>query len=241
MPNYEVPEASLSSIANAIRTKGGTSSPLIFPDGFISAIQNIPQSGNPTLIDKSITSNGTYNASSDHADGYLSVTVAVPTRIIIGTFTPDSSEIGLAKRITVPYVGSGYPLGGIIFPTTGSWKSNSTIYTLAQKAVITFFAFSKCNTLTTPTYESLGGESNTVCVVSMFKNSSSDATNVSASSGKEVEMFQRYDASSTPTGCVRFKSATDMTVKIADATNPSSAQYGFKEGVEYTYYIVYSS
>ena len=35
----------------------------------------IPQ---PTLITKSITSNGTYNASSDSADGYSSVSVAVP-------------------------------------------------------------------------------------------------------------------------------------------------------------------
>lgn len=32
----------------------------------------------PTLITKSITSNGTYNASSDNADGYSSVTVSVP-------------------------------------------------------------------------------------------------------------------------------------------------------------------
>ena len=35
----------------------------------------VPQ---PTLITKSITSNGTYNASSDSADGYSSVSVAVP-------------------------------------------------------------------------------------------------------------------------------------------------------------------
>lgn len=33
----------------------------------------------PTLITKTITSNGTYNASSDNADGYSQVTVAVPT------------------------------------------------------------------------------------------------------------------------------------------------------------------
>lgn len=38
-------DADLTSVANAIRTKGGTSSPLVFPAGFVSAIQAIPTSG----------------------------------------------------------------------------------------------------------------------------------------------------------------------------------------------------
>ena len=35
----------LTSVANAIRTKGGTSAPLSFPSGFVSAIENIPTGG----------------------------------------------------------------------------------------------------------------------------------------------------------------------------------------------------
>lgn len=35
----------LSSIANAIRTKGGTSSQLAFPSGFVSAVEAIPTGG----------------------------------------------------------------------------------------------------------------------------------------------------------------------------------------------------
>ena len=35
----------LTSVANAIRTKGGTSESLAFPSGFVSAIQNIPSGG----------------------------------------------------------------------------------------------------------------------------------------------------------------------------------------------------
>ena len=38
-------DADLSSVANAIRTKGGTSAQLAFPAGFVSAIQNIPSGG----------------------------------------------------------------------------------------------------------------------------------------------------------------------------------------------------
>ena len=70
--------ADLKSVADAIRTKGGTSAGLLFPDGFVMAIGNIPSGGGSTLITKSITENGTYNASADNADGYSSVSVSVP-------------------------------------------------------------------------------------------------------------------------------------------------------------------
>ena len=39
-------DADLTSVANAIRTKGGTSAPLAFPSGFVSAVNAIP-SGQP--------------------------------------------------------------------------------------------------------------------------------------------------------------------------------------------------
>lgn len=45
MPDYVVSDTSLTSVANAIRTKGGTSGTLSFPDGFISAISAIPSGG----------------------------------------------------------------------------------------------------------------------------------------------------------------------------------------------------
>lgn len=43
-------ETDLTSVANAIRTKGGTSSQLAFPSGFVSAINNIPTGGGGTPI-----------------------------------------------------------------------------------------------------------------------------------------------------------------------------------------------
>ena len=45
MPNYIVQGSDLTSIANAIRTKGSTSAQLAFPAGFVSAIQAIPTGG----------------------------------------------------------------------------------------------------------------------------------------------------------------------------------------------------
>lgn len=42
MSNYLVDGADLTSVANAIRTKGGTSAQLAFPQGFVDAVEAIP-------------------------------------------------------------------------------------------------------------------------------------------------------------------------------------------------------
>ena len=39
----------LTSIANAIRTKGGTSAQLAFPSGFVSAVEAIPSGGGSSV------------------------------------------------------------------------------------------------------------------------------------------------------------------------------------------------
>lgn len=49
MSNYLVTETELTSIANAIRTKGGTSSALTFPDGFVDAIGAIQSGGGASV------------------------------------------------------------------------------------------------------------------------------------------------------------------------------------------------
>ena len=50
-------DSDLASVANAIRTKGGTSADLAFPVDFISAIGNIPSGGGTSVA------SGTYTAS----------------------------------------------------------------------------------------------------------------------------------------------------------------------------------
>ena len=42
---HSVNQSDLVSVANAIRTKGGTSEALVFPDGFVSAVQTIQAGG----------------------------------------------------------------------------------------------------------------------------------------------------------------------------------------------------
>lgn len=51
MADYIVKDTELTSVANSIRTAGGTSSLLTFPNGFISAINNISGGGgNPNYV-----------------------------------------------------------------------------------------------------------------------------------------------------------------------------------------------
>ena len=45
MADYIVTSGELTSVANAIRIKGGTNSQLVFPNGFVSAIGNISGGG----------------------------------------------------------------------------------------------------------------------------------------------------------------------------------------------------
>lgn len=77
MSEYVVTDTELESVADAIRTKGGTQADLEFPSGFVTAIDNISGGGSATLISKTITQNGTYDAADDSADGYSDVTVNV--------------------------------------------------------------------------------------------------------------------------------------------------------------------
>lgn len=71
-------ETYFENIAAAIKQRAGTSGSLT-PAQMPQAILDIPGGTTPTLITKSITQNGTYDASADNADGYSSVTVNVPS------------------------------------------------------------------------------------------------------------------------------------------------------------------
>ena len=60
MANYLATDTDLTAVANAIRTKGGTSASLSFPSGFVTAIGNIPGGAMPSGIAE--IKAGEYNA-----------------------------------------------------------------------------------------------------------------------------------------------------------------------------------
>lgn len=72
MAEYLTTDTELNAIADAINTKGGTSGQLIYPSGFVSAIQAIPTGTTPTGT-INISANGTYDVTN-----YASAAVAIP-------------------------------------------------------------------------------------------------------------------------------------------------------------------
>lgn len=67
----------ISNAYDAINTKGGTIPSNKNTDNLSAAINSIPSGGSATLITKTITENGTYDATDDNADGYSEVNVNV--------------------------------------------------------------------------------------------------------------------------------------------------------------------
>ena len=59
MAKMTVEDSSLTAVADAIRTKGGTNDALVFPEGFVSAVGNIQTGGSnevlAKVVDRSIT------------------------------------------------------------------------------------------------------------------------------------------------------------------------------------------
>lgn len=64
MPNYVVQGSDLSSVANAIRSKGETTAQMAFPTGFVSAIEAIPTGGGSDVV---LLASGTYTKDGDSA------------------------------------------------------------------------------------------------------------------------------------------------------------------------------
>lgn len=103
MPNVLVNDEYLSDIADAIRAKNG-SSDTYTPGQMAGAIEDIEGGGGSTLITKSITENGTCDATDDSADGYSEVTVNVTGRRLPDAYTEVEY---LSVSTSGPYINTG--------------------------------------------------------------------------------------------------------------------------------------
>ena len=235
MAKYSVDGNDLTSIADSIRSKGGISGALSFPDGFIDAIDRISASG-ATLITKSITTNGDYSASNDDADGYSSVSVNVQTPAYIsGTFT--GTTAGEILSIPLPYSGNGHQVGVLIYPTGGPNNNISDYYSLVQRRAINIFALVKEVTGSAPDYTSSDGTiaENKGFNVVVYKNSDSDASVYNAVMNMNINAYGARNPEGSSAYPVKFDSASSLKVFIADTS------YGFAKDISYTYHVVYSS
>lgn len=79
MAEYLVQGASLTTVADAIREKGGTTAPLSFPDGMAEAVRSIQSGGDLSAVDVYIadfTSNADLIVTAGAVDKYARIVVA---------------------------------------------------------------------------------------------------------------------------------------------------------------------
>lgn len=228
-------DTDLTSVANAIRTKGGTAASLVFPSGFVSAINAISGGGStPTLITKSIIANGTYSAEDDSADGYSEVTVNVPSgasNVVTGTFK--GTTTGAAMDVNLNYSGSGYPIAVMIFPSN---TDASTFQSTIQRYAVRDCMLEKYEKATAPTY-SATGDGDSAAITEKYKGSASNAGSYSNGGSINViaKLYADEAAGNTVQTLVKIRSNKKLSVYIA------SSSYGFMANIEYSYVVLYSS
>ena len=151
MTDYIVSSPDLSLLADTIRHKGGTESPLEFPDGFISAVKNIGGgSYTPVLQNKSVSpSESSQSVTYDSGyDGLDTVTVGAVSSDYVGsgitrqagsTITPTTSSqtaVPVGTYTTGNVVVGAIPSQYVVPTGSKSIVSNGTGIDVAEYATV---------------------------------------------------------------------------------------------------------
>lgn len=125
MANYLTTDTELTSIANAIRTKGGTNAQLTFPTGFVTAINNISTGGGAAEVAATLytANNGNKNSFSLDNNGsyYSSGDVSIFNAITV------NAQYGMVADSNGYVVWKGKLLSHM-FPVTGG-MGDTYLYT----------------------------------------------------------------------------------------------------------------
>lgn len=188
----------------------------------------------PVLTTKSITANGTYNASSDSADGYSSVTVNVSggaSNVVIGTFTAGTA--GTAQTVNIDYSGNGYPVSLSIYPSDGFTSTSSIGSATHQYAIICYFSMKRIHD-SAPTYAGSGSYDHAYGAY-LYKSSTGSGTSNTVTRINGSAIYNSADATTSAPYFVRITSKNSLSIFV------SSTSYGFLSGATYKYVVVYSS
>ena len=159
MAAYITNTAELTSIANAIRTKTGTNNSLVFPTGFVTAIQNISSGAtlqaktgiNPTTSSQTISPDNGYDGlSSVQINAMPSGSAKGPTTVSgsSATVSTGTNTITLSKTISItPTVTAGYVSSG-----TAQNASVSLTASVTTKAAATITPGTSNQTIASGTY-----------------------------------------------------------------------------------------
>lgn len=178
------------------------------------------------------TANGTYDVT-NLAELIVNVSGGGgASNFVHGEFTSNSSA-GV-QSVTIPYTGTGYPIMAYIVVKGGAYVSGTTWYSSLQRYAIGVWAMSKSVFSSSPTYTT-SGAANQAVTMSIYKNSTSTSTTYTRTSAMNTNTFSSSNASNAAATAVRFKSSTSLSVYV------NTSSYGLLPGIDYEYFIVYSS
>ena len=150
MANYICTSSEITSLADAIRTKGGTSASLTWPNGFISAVNDIPSGGGggggdfAGLIQRTITS------ASDSTVSYIGVYAFYTCRSLTTISFPQCTSIGMyAFQNCRDLTTALFPICTTIGDYAFQLCSSLTTISFPQCTSIGMYAFQSCRDLTT--------------------------------------------------------------------------------------------
>lgn len=133
MADYKVTDTELTSIANAIRTKGGTQAQLEFPTGFVSAVQAIPTGGGSPFVTPDyqglsyayVTQYGQFYQGDGGKEFFINcfpVIAGVTYALFVGSVTSDRNRCAFysGKGINdfMPYIDNGASSAALIYEPT---------------------------------------------------------------------------------------------------------------------------
>lgn len=204
MAEYLTNTTDLTKVASAIREKGGTSASLVYPDGFVTAIQAI-QTGPELQIIVTVTSGATVTATK----GSLSVsgtsvngtcTLTVPEA---GEWTVSATLGGQTSKSNIVTVVSSYDTSLVFIPklNDNSWETIHGISDAGQGANYWSIGDRKAVTLNgTVGALTLSNVTTYVFIIGFNHNSSIEGTNrihfqlgkTALSGGTDVALCDRY-------------------------------------------------
>lgn len=202
MSKVSITRSKLDDLASAISVKSGASLPLTLAQ-MQTAVENM---SGATLTTKSITENGMYNASSDNADGYSSVTVNVPTP------TPRSSSDLTVSGATVTAPAGYYSVAASKTVASGTEGTPT-----ATKGTVSNHSVSVTPSVTNTAGYIAGGTHTGTAVTVSASELVSGTYAVNSSGTKDVT---NYASASVPAGTVTAPSTISGTsATVSTGTN----------------------
>lgn len=157
------------------------------------------------------------------------------SNVVTGTFKFSNASAS-AQTINLDYSGTGYPIACIIVLDDGVLNETFT-NTVARYAIAQYF-MTKTYADEAPTYAT-SGNANQGAVATVYKSSASTAATLTRTSSATANTYSSSNASGSTTTCVRFKSKTSMSIYAG--ANSGTSRYGFFNGLQYRYWVIYSS